>query len=122
MIMPNQAAPYPRDPDADDATAENLARHFVAQAQFHYGRTMSHAAYDDAARLSTAQLVSGFGIVHLLRTLLALDPVKADEAARSLIACWEDGATTAELLYEWADEYGMDADGLAAAGAASVKP
>jgi len=52
-----------------------------------------------------------FGLVRLLRSL---PPKQADELAKDIWECWDDGGTVHELLWEWADEYGQHGDEAAA--------
>lgn len=43
----------------------------------------------------------------LVRMLRSLPPLLADQMARDVWECWDDGGTVYELLWEWAEGYGQ---------------
>ena len=114
--MTTLAAGYPAS--ENEATAENLCRDLVRSALNRQGAVddlvADHlacgpdAAGDSRLARELSILVREFAIVQLLRTVEATTGKEhADEAARNVWHSWSDGATVAELLGDWAAEYGV---------------
>ena len=114
--MSTPTADYPAS--EEDATADNLCRHLVRSALNRQGAVddfvADHltcgpdAAGDSRLARELSILVREFAIVQLLRTIEATTGKEhADEAARNVWHTWADGATVAELLGDWAAEYGV---------------
>lgn len=105
------AAPYPTRPQ--DVTADGLARSLTVSVIEMDARMLEGP---DGAGLAVASaVVSLWATVRLLRAVAAEhEPRAADALAREIWTAWAAGDSIGTSACEWAAEYGMDADRLAA--------
>jgi hypothetical protein len=113
---------YPAD--AEDVTADRLARYLVQSANYWrktrqplVGKLATGSDQDMMIYLAeTSAMIAEFATAYLLRYLAdgydGVPPSLANELALQLWNAWEDGGTVHELLWEWATEYGQDPDAL----------
>ena len=112
-------APYPKT--AEEATAENLARHMAVEA--HYSATLNsprHRQAMDAEKtgenladkrslymLNQALMTAEHGVAFLLHELKRLAPEEADNVAARMWDMWEDPPLQA-ITWDVLESYGID--------------
>lgn len=116
MTTADQFAPRPA---ADTGTADEYARHTTARVLHAFGAVQ---AADDPATINTAgnAAVHFYAIGHLLRVLTEVAPSRATQATRDIRSALDSPHTLIHEVDEWAREYGMDPEEIAAAGARST--
>jgi hypothetical protein len=118
--IPNGPNDYPWH--SVDVTADRIARHLTAVANRHDAEGQAlldadpHSTEGKLYRAVTAAYVNEFTVVYLLRHVARRDVRLADELARAVWECWNDGGTMHELLWEWARDYGQHDTAPAEAG------
>ncbi|GAA4928958.1 hypothetical protein GCM10023224_05420 [Streptomonospora halophila] len=108
-------APWP-DQNTPDI-AHQLAKAFTAQTLWSTGAQQAHiGAVDGQFMTHTRIACSSYVAARLLRALTQHAPEVADEVAREIAAGLADGQTVQLDPAQWAHEYGLDSEQVAAAG------
>lgn len=110
-------------PTADDMIryCAALGLYQSAQAVDLVGVTRGQGALGAARlRLNAEQVIANFDRIRLLRALTAVDPEMADAEASNMWLAAQAGDSYGEMLWEWADEAGLDADAICEAARAEV--
>lgn len=112
------------EPDAETLIRYwlGVGLHASAQSVDLSGRHVRSGSREDSLVVwSNALLViAAFDRVLLLRRLIDIDRAAADEMARSMWLAAQAGGSYGELLWEWADQAGLDADAICEAARAEV--
>jgi hypothetical protein len=108
----DEIAPFPKN--AEEATADNLARALTASAYLASGLIDfpgPDASKDEGRRYGIAvkAVTREFAAAYLLRVLKHELPGMADELARRLFGMWSDGDVD-EWMWDWLRGYGIDPD------------
>lgn len=100
-------APYPTQ--LEDVTADRLVRALIVTVI-----AMDARMGESPQRDLGAAVVSTWSTVYLLRAAIAAggDPRTADALARGIWLAWQAGDSIGTSVWEWATEYGLDADRL----------
>jgi hypothetical protein len=107
--MTANLAPYPID--AEDVTADGLAKHLAVSAQRRFRANMDAPDLD---RTALNLFVKEWAVIYLLREMEERAGVKvADDVARALWESWNDGSHLGEMLWEWLTEYGINPEEVA---------
>lgn len=108
----DEIAPFPKN--AEEATADNLARALTASAYLASGliEFPGPAASKEEVRrygIVVKAVTREFAAAYLLRVLKHELPGMADELARRLFGMWSDGDVD-EWMWDWLRGYGIDPD------------
>ena len=108
----DEVAPFPKN--AQEATADNLARALTASAYLASGliEFPGAAAPKEEIRrygIAVKAVTREFAAAYLLRVLKHELPGMADELARRLFGMWSDGDVD-EWMWDWLRGYGIDPD------------
>lgn len=109
-------------------TADEMIRYCAAlglyqsaQAVDLVGVTRGQGALGAARlRLNAEQMIANYDRIRLLRALVALAPAAADAEASNMWLAAEGGDSYGECLWEWADEYGLEADRICEASRSAL--
>lgn len=105
---------YPWPFDEDAVTRDHLVRHFAEQAQLSYGALDVYELSSPEWHRTIASVSHAFSCCLLL---MNLPNDTADGVARTLVGDLNDGGSCSEWIWQWLDEWDMDADAISRRGA-----